>query len=87
MWQRTNSKSTIQLVSFTCLVLQEPTTDGQVGFIGNLAAMAEYLTSTAPIDICSLDLGWGHPNATIDFRSVCTGPAMAPKGPVIGSAG
>jgi hypothetical protein len=74
-------------ISKTCFHLQEPTTEGQGGFIGNLAAMADYFTSTTPIDICSLDLGWGHPNATIDSRSVCTRPAMAPMGPSAGVAG
>lgn len=51
--------------------LQEPTIEGQGGFTGAVAALASYYTASKPIDLCSLDLGWGHKNATIDARAVC----------------
>lgn len=49
----------------------EPTTEGQGGFTGAVAGLASYYTSSAPINLCSLDLGWSHPNATIDAKAVC----------------
>jgi hypothetical protein len=42
----------------------EPTVEGQGGFQGAVAGLAAYYSSTAPFSKCSLDLGWGHPNAT-----------------------
>lgn len=58
----------------------EPTTEGAGGFTGAVAALASYYTTSAPIDVCSLDLGWSHPNATIDSRAVCGAPATATTG-------
>lgn len=49
----------------------EPTIEGQGGFTGAVAALASYYTTSKPIDLCSLDLGWRHQNATIDAAAVC----------------
>ncbi|KAK9828596.1 hypothetical protein WJX72_000945 [[Myrmecia] bisecta] len=44
----------------------EATTDGTTAFTGCLAALAGYFTTgQAHITDCGLDLGWGHPNATV----------------------
>lgn len=41
----------------------EPTTEGQGGITGCLAAMAEYHSGMGPQNDCGLDLGWGFPGA------------------------
>ena len=55
-----------------CLLIfmQEPTLEGQGGVVGTLAALAAYYSDTGPLDSCSLDLGWSHPNATVGAKSV-----------------
>jgi hypothetical protein len=58
----------------------EPTTEGAGGFTGAVAALASYYTTSAPIDVCSLDLGWSHPNATVDARAVCGASRTATTG-------
>ena len=50
--------------------MQEPTTEGQGGFTGAVAGLAAYYTGTAPINLCSLDLGFSHPNATVDATAI-----------------
>jgi len=58
----------------------EPTTEGAGGFTAAVAALASYYTASAPIDLCSLDLGWSHPNATIDSRAFCGATPTASTG-------
>lgn len=47
--------------------------EGQGGFTGALAALAAHFTSSGPIDICSLQLGFDAPNATAGATAVCGG--------------
>jgi hypothetical protein len=44
----------------------EPTTEGQGGITGALAGLVQYFSAgISPVTDCNLDLGWGHPNATV----------------------
>ena len=49
---------------------QEPTLEGQGGPTGAFAGLAAFYTDSAPFSACGLDLGWGHPNATVTSNSV-----------------
>jgi hypothetical protein len=41
------------------------------GITGALAALSEYFTTKqTKQDDCGLDLGWGHPNATVTAKSI-----------------
>lgn len=41
------------------------------GITGALAALSEYFTTKqTKQDDCGLDLGWGHPNATVSAKSI-----------------
>jgi hypothetical protein len=45
--------------------------DGVTGITGALAALSEYFTTKqTKQDDCGLDLGWGHPNATVTAKSI-----------------
>lgn len=48
----------------------EPTTEGQGGITGSLAALAEYYDGMSPQDDCQLDLGFSHPNARRTEKTV-----------------
>lgn len=50
--------------------VQEPTLEGQGGPTGTFAALAAFYTDSQPYSACGLDLGWGHPNATVTAASV-----------------
>lgn len=48
----------------------EPTTEGQGGITGSLAALAEYYDGMTPQNDCQLDLGFNHPNARRTSKTV-----------------
>lgn len=48
----------------------EPTTEGQGGISGGLAALVEYYDKMKKQDDCGLDLGWDHPNAQITKKTM-----------------
>lgn len=48
----------------------EPTTEGQGGITGCLAALAEFYEGMGPQNDCDLDLGWGHPAAKFNKMKI-----------------